>query len=319
MFRIVSVVAVSCWLIAGNVDAGAIIWSETSSFQHDIWTSQLDGSDRQTLVPNAGGASGQAAFGIAIDQMNGYLFFTAYSGGGIFRTPLSGGPQTVLIPTTNAVGIALDVPGGKLYWSDNAAGQILRANLDGTGSAVFVAGLDGPTSLAIDRNAEWVYWADYAAGSIGRVHLDGTLRDDNLILFDLAIHRPWGIAIDAEHGKIYWTDYVGNAIMRANLDGSQVESLVSAVGFLNPTGIALDKNGGKIYWTNYGSDDIRRVNVDGSNQEILASGLNSPVAIQLLLDETVVPEPTSLALWSLIGLVCLGVRRLGRTATVCAR
>ena len=77
--------------------------------------------------------------------------------------------------------------------------------------------------------------------------------------------------------KMYWTDNRGR-IQRANLDGSQIETLVSGLGY--PNGIALDMAGGKMYWTD-NRGRIQRANLDGSQIETLVSGLGYLESIAL--------------------------------------
>jgi hypothetical protein len=116
-----------------------------------------------------------------------------------------------------------------------------------------------------------------------------------------------GISLDVPRGKMYWVDEFQHKVQRANLDGSNVEDLVTSVtsGIVNPVGFALDLVADKMYWSDVATKKIQRANLDGSNiEDYVTTGLNNV----RFLAVAPVPEPSSLIVWSLIGLSFAGVR-----------
>ena len=81
--------------------------------------------------------------------------------------------------------------------------------------------------------------------------------------------------IVSQMSQIYWTS--AGRVQRANLDGSNIEDLVTGLGWAHD--LALDVAGGKMYWTDDG--EIQRANLDGSNIEDLVTGLNFPQGLAL--------------------------------------
>ena len=80
----------------------------------------------------------------------------------------------------------------------------------------------------------------------------------------------------SQMSQMYWTS--AGRIQRANLDGSNIEDLVTGLGWTRD--LALDVAGGKMYWTT-GAGRIQRANLDGSNIEDLVTGLDFPVHLAL--------------------------------------
>ena len=78
---------------------------------------------------------------------------------------------------------------------------------------------------------------------------------------------------------MYWADAGTDKVQRANLDGTNVQDLVTGLGF--PFGIALDVTGGKMYWTDANTGKIQRANLDGTNVQDLVTGLEWALGIAL--------------------------------------
>ena len=69
---------------------------------------------------------------------------------------------------------------------------------------------------------------------------------------------------------IYWTDHFAGKIQRANLDGTNVQDIVTGLGW--STDIAFDMSMNKMYWTNRDTTSkIQRANLDGTNIETLVT------------------------------------------------
>ena len=80
----------------------------------------------------------------------------------------------------------------------------------------------------------------------------------------------------SQMSQMYWTS--AGTIQRANLDGSNIEDLVTGLGWARD--LALDVAGGKMYWTT-GAGRIQCANLDGSNIEDLVTGLDFPFDLAL--------------------------------------
>ena len=94
---------------------------------------------------------------------------------------------------------------------------------------------------------------------------------------------------------MYWTDSAWGGgtpkLQRATLDGSNVQDLVTGIGY--PIGIALDLAEGKMYWTDKSANDHRapnatnrilRSNLDGTGIETLVSTRSAPQAAHTYFD-----------------------------------
>ena len=69
---------------------------------------------------------------------------------------------------------------------------------------------------------------------------------------------------------MYWTDHFAGKIQRANLDGTNVQDIVTGLGW--STDIAFDMSMNKMYWTNRDTTSkIQRANLDGTKIETLVT------------------------------------------------
>ncbi len=180
-----------------NLLTGKLYWGDQTLGQ--IGSADLDGSNAAPLL------STNFSSGLAVDPVNGKLYWSAY---------IDGPP-----------------------WDQ---GEILRANLDGSGVETVVTGAGKPANIALDIAAGKVYWTDYAFDVVRRANLDGSDVEDLFIVGDNL--NPGGIALDLPEGKVYWGQdvsyppYVGK-IMRMNLDGSNQEDVATDLGMV--TDLAL--------------------------------------------------------------------------------
>ena len=129
----------------------------------------LDGTNRQVLVPD----SIVKPQGIAVDEVNGKIYWTDWVSDKIQRANLDGTEvediltEGLMLPE----GIALDVEGNKMYWVDSGTKKIYRANMDGTEVEDLVIyqniNLDG---IVLDIDNEQFYWSEWGDGAaVGKV------------------------------------------------------------------------------------------------------------------------------------------------------
>jgi hypothetical protein len=126
------------------------------------------------------------------------------------------------------------------------------------------------------------------------------------------------VEIDPLNSQMYWVQ--GSTIFRSDLDGNGAVSLglsgVRGNGGLGDT-LELDAINGKMYWA--GFDGIHSSGLDGSNDQLIHAS-TSITAIELGPtpepepdpDPGVIPEPSSLIVWSLLSCIGLSVGRQRR-------
>jgi PKD repeat protein len=89
---------------------------------------------------------GYVPYGIAIDSVNGRLYWTG--GGAVHCCNLDGSQvETIVTGADDPRGIAIDPDLGKIYWGED--GKIRSANLDGSGAMDVLTGLGQVIGLAL--------------------------------------------------------------------------------------------------------------------------------------------------------------------------
>ncbi|MGZ5030129.1 MAG: hypothetical protein ACXV8I_05970 [Methylobacter sp.] len=241
-------------------------------FFADIFLPNFSDGSIKRLKPNGTGpkslvSTGNGIRGIAVDPVNGEIFWSDVNRHVISKADFNGKNQKDIVTTKLDFpsDVDIDVENKKIYWSDQSQNQIGRANLDGTGQTVIIpspcpanAGFSCTAggNLAIDSVQKKLYWTTaYCSDSScsdPSTHLGDILRSDldgaNIESVVKAIGRPSSIQVDPIGKKIYWTDYVNDVVRRSNLDGSQVDDLFVVGKNNNPNGLTLDPKSGYIYW-----------------------------------------------------------------------
>lgn len=271
------------------------------------------------------------------------VYWTDNDNGTLHRANLDGSGKELLFQAPdNVEGLAIDVPANKMYWVENAAARIGRANLDGTGVEYVVSGVGGIANVTLDVLGGKMYWA---GSGVWRSNLDGT--DQEMILAKTTAFAG-DVELDLVHGKLYWVRIGGASsgkIGRANLDGTDLEVLWQGGAYT----LTLDVPAQRMYVADWFDQRIHSLNFDGSGHETLfttADGLRGPrdlclfegmlywtqdhesnyikranletMEIETVLDLgplvgptgiQVVPEPATLSLLALGGLLALRRRR----------
>lgn len=247
-----------------------------------------------------------------IDIAGGYVYWTTLSQRQVLKTPISGGPSTVLYQgsaISRPEDVAIDQRAGRMYWTDSATWQIWRSDLDGNDAEVIVNTnrFNPPGSITIDSDAQRIYWTAYPGG-IYSSDVDGS--DVRSVVALGTSSSASDIALDVAAQKMYWADLRLSSISRSNLDGSEVERIHRFPTFTSPKGIDLDLAAGKLYWVTGAGRNIQRSNLDGSNVETVLEGLVQPV----LLKVVPLPEPASamLAIAGLLMVAASHARKIAR-------
>ena len=104
-----------------------------------------------------------------------------------------------------------------------------------------------------------------------------------MILVILATLYPLTSPAQDTSVYMYWTDHSTGKIQRANLDGTNVQDIVTGLGW--STDIAFDMSMNKMYWTDRDTTSkIQRANLDGTNIETLVTGDTSIIKESIALD-----------------------------------
>jgi len=199
-------------------------------------------------------------------------------------------------------GTSIAVSNGTVFWSVSGttpgAGDVYGIAANGANYAVWGAGQDNPTGLAVSGSS--LYWADESptAGTIVEATPGtGLLRDAGpdadassgpvIKLSNIASSQASPSAVAVDDTNVYWTVMgppsatAGTGfVLSAPLGGGEVVTLASAL--YAPISIAVDST--YAYWAENGTTSssglIRRIPKAGaSHPTILASQLNYPSSI----------------------------------------
>ncbi|MGB5619636.1 MAG: DUF4347 domain-containing protein, partial [Desulfobacterales bacterium] len=202
---------------------------------------ELDGTLNQSLADQSDVTAATGPRSVAVDDVNGHVYWTNNTSGAIWRAKLDGsGAATVLTGLASPMGIAVDPSGEKIYWFDTAANELWRADFDGSNAAALItAGISTPKALAIDATGGKIYWTNNGSGpglgEIKRADLDGS----NIETVTSGLFDPFGIALDTVRGKVYWAEPGLDEIHRADM-AAGVGSETVVVGLGEPRAVAVD-------------------------------------------------------------------------------
>jgi len=166
--------------------------------------------------------------GIALDAVNGKIYWSGVQPQGIYRADLDGSNIELLIGSCGPNGlrshnnIALDLSSGKVCWAEGAlgdvSGKIRRADLDGTNIENLITVGVNTSGLELDLAGNKMYWTNNNEGQLWRANIDGTLPE----LLVSGLVNPLGLALDLINGKVYCAEHHAGIIKMANLDGTDV-------------------------------------------------------------------------------------------------
>jgi hypothetical protein len=290
-------------LITGTVASAASIgWIKTGS----LMLAKRDASDP---VPIAGTSS--VVKRLHFDEPTGKWFWMDFNS--IKCADFDGSNvQTVVTDALTSANVDMDIDSvnGKIYWNNNN-GQIRRCNFDGTALATIRSGLTAPYALAVDPINNKLFWTDYG-GSNTNVYA-GDLNANNPALIGW-VSSLWLIAdmdVDPVAQQVYWA---GTSSFRAELiqrhgygySSSATTLINTEQGYIRS--LKLDPTTGTMIMADASGGRILEANTNGTNLTVLYNGgAGTPLAAAVSsLD---IPEPTTLALLSLGGALCIRRRR----------
>jgi DNA-binding beta-propeller fold protein YncE len=234
-------------MLAVDLDAEQLYWTDHDGSNHFIRRAGLDGSSPQTLYADS---SGFLARGICLVLSLNRVYWAVPAQGYIRWVDLDGSNPEYRDwspDTPNDIIVRLD-PGapdgvGWFYFTSlySTGGRIGKDGIDtGTGNWVIEERANTPMDLAFDPASNKLYWSE-DGGGIYSIDADAE-SDDATTLAEIVpaaqAGSPRDLALDMANGKLYWVSEADSEIRRANLDGSGVEVLID--GLTTPRGIALD-------------------------------------------------------------------------------
>lgn len=223
-----------------------------------FWADSYDKTIKRSYMPNA--QNGQAKIGYAQDlNMKGNSKPTA---------------------------VAVDWVADNLYWTETdrtgskPRGRVMVAKTDGRyRRAVISAGLEIPTSIAVDPQLGRMFWAD--AGSAPKIEvswMDGSKRRP---LITEAIRHPAGITIDySQDHTVYWVDTKLNTIESMRPDGTNRKAIIKGEQLRHP--VSLDIFESNLYWVTRDTGELVRQDKFGRGvQVVVQSNLLNPSGIKI--------------------------------------
>lgn len=262
------------------VSGGKVYWADRASNSR-LRRSNLDGSNLEDIYAfnSFGSISANSCTGLAVDPVNGYVYWSRSIFGEISRINLDGQnpvriiqdypptgasfPEAVTTGTFAPESIAIDTSAGtanKIYWVNSRLDRIERCNTDGTGRAAFLVGGnpvgDGAGAIAIDTIGGRIYWPSTAQNKIVRANLSGSGAVEDVALTP----APAAIALDVAGGFVYWTSTVERIVRRASIAGalpaapSDVYSIGPSIGERVPDGPGATSSLGG--WTRSGTPGV---------------------------------------------------------------
>ncbi|XP_055683188.1 low-density lipoprotein receptor-related protein 2 [Lutzomyia longipalpis] len=185
--------------------------------------------------------------------------------------------------------IAVDWLADNLYWTEvdrtntKPRGKVMVAKTDGRyRRALINAGLEIPTSVAVDPERGRMFWAD--AGSAPKIEvswMDGSKRRP---LITEEIRHPAGIAIDyAMDHTLYWVDTKLNTIESMRQDGSLRKVIIRGEALRHP--VSLDVFESNLYWVTKETGELIRQDKFGRGvQVVVQRNLLNPSGIKVYHD-----------------------------------
>ncbi|KAK7480297.1 hypothetical protein BaRGS_00028465, partial [Batillaria attramentaria] len=168
-----------------------------------IYSMDIDGG-HPTLLKQL--PQNSVADGLAIDTVNGKLFYTDSGRDVIVSMNLDGTGETTLISSQldEPRAIVLDPANRVMYWTDwGSSPKIEKANYDGSSRHILVSGaIQIPNGLAIDRKGGRLYFCDAATHTIESIDTNGNGR--HVLFRDNSAHF-FGLFLTDEY--IYYSDW----------------------------------------------------------------------------------------------------------------
>ncbi len=213
--------------VTGSLKFGRYFWADYRGY---VYSCLFDGTDVKLVTDQIPGP-----YGLAVDEVNDYLFVADFYSGTIVRVNLNNGALvTIASNLTNVLDVTVNIAGTDIYftagdklYATTVNGGGLRTVVDFSNNNVWLYGLD------IDSIENELYFVNPAGNSpasypclIQKVKTDGT----GLTTVVSNIQFATNCVVDATAGHLFWQEPFQNKIRRANLDGTGIISFVAEAG-----------------------------------------------------------------------------------------
>jgi len=204
-----------------------------SDYSGSIWKYMLDGSELDPSITNPIYNTFGANYAIALDSVNGKVYFS--NDMGIHRMNLDGSAPELFVSGGGYRGVAVDAAGGYVYLT-NLSG-IYRATIAGTlpRPPSQVSSASGAYEIDLDVAAGQMYWVEYYNNKCGRKFMNGSGSVTYIV--PSGLNYPRGIDLDVANYSMYITNQGSNSISVYDLDGNFL-AFLPVPG--SPSGIAVD-------------------------------------------------------------------------------
>ncbi|MHC4611713.1 MAG: PEP-CTERM sorting domain-containing protein [Planctomycetota bacterium] len=274
----------------------------TATNTNEIWVANTDGSGTPSVLFSGAGPGSAGPVGIDWDMSAGKLFWGTGNNEELWagNADGSGAPYSVYGATGSfgeTHGVAVDGANDRVFFTRQWNG-LWRGATDGSGAAMLYG--NDPTSVEYDPASDLLYVGSYAGSDIRVAAADGT---SSTVLYSFGAIRD--LAIDPAGGTIYWVDL--DNIWAAPIDGSGTPAALFGDMGGNLRTIDIDTATGTLFLGEFDTpvgDVIWTANADGSGSPTtLYSGDFGSIR------GLTIPEPATLSLLALSGLLAIGRRR----------
>lgn len=227
---------------------------------------------------------------IAVDVVNGQLFFLDGPSKALWGLNLNGGSLTMIKSglTNYPTDLALDVTNKQIYFTTSSTIQnnntVQRIGYTGNNPTVLFtatgsgdAAVSRCTAIAVDTANSKLFIADAGTRMIWSMNLSG---GGALALTTVTNSTPVDLALDTANRQIYFTlsstVQSSNLIERMNYDGSGLITLFTASGSVKRcTALDLDLPHDNIFLSDAGANTLWKIPLSGGSATPVLSGLTA--------------------------------------------
>jgi hypothetical protein len=223
------------------------------------------------------GASIDVPYGITLDPISGFLYYTNIDGGQISRVNLDGtggGVDLASVGASQPAGIALNTATGTLYWTEYGDGSIdFAPAAGGAAQALNLQGthtqLQNPTGIVINPTLGTLYWTN--GNGTGPSALEQTTISTGMTS-DIAtgsapLDAPHDLAVDVSGNTILWDNWHGaDPLGKASMINPGTSGVIpTTVQADFPQGVAFDPTTQLLYWAPTSNELILQTSLEGNS------------------------------------------------------